>query len=231
MNTSLTALKRSIDDFTRHIREEENRLAADTQVKRDELNRKLEAARSAIARTEQANKDLLETKRQKLAEQENIKQKGQTAEAKKHSAQERIDAAQSMISQCKEKGQNALAPYGRDIKSVLDQIVKMRWYGEPPTGPLGLYVKLKDTAWADLMRIQLGGLMSAFAVTDARDRPQLKKLLDHTNKWVSLLFCFLSADHALVVTTSTSSFPSVICSTTAQASHQLTSPLFFGSWR
>jgi hypothetical protein len=40
-------------------------------------------------------------------------------------------------------------------------------------------------AWADLMRIQLGGLMSAFAVTDARDRPQLKRLLEQTKKCVS----------------------------------------------
>jgi len=44
------------------------------------------------------------------------------------------------------------------------------------------------------MRIQLGGLMSAFAVTDARDRPQLKKLLDHTKKffYFSRLFYFFS---------------------------------------
>ena len=192
MNTSLTALNRSLDEYTRHIAEEEHRLAADTQVKRDELNRKLENARAAVSRADQANKDLLEAKRQKLAEQETIKEKGLAAEARKNGAQERIAAAQSMISQCKEKSRNALAPYGRDIKSVLDQIAKMGWHGEPPIGPLGLYVKLKDTRWADLMRIQLGGLMSAFAVTDARDRPQLKKLLDHTKKffYFSRLFFF-----------------------------------------
>ncbi|OJA17188.1 hypothetical protein AZE42_00230 [Rhizopogon vesiculosus] len=181
MNTSLTALNRSIDDYTKHIAEEEDRLAADTQVKRDELNRKLDSARDAVAKADQTNKDFLEAKRQKLAEQENIKQRGVAAEARKNSAQERISAAQSMISQCKEKGQNALAPYGRNIKHVLDQIANMRWHGEPPIGPLGMYVKLKDGLWADLMRIQLGGLMSAFAITDARDRAQLKKLLEHTN--------------------------------------------------
>lgn len=192
MNTSLTALNRSIDDFTRLIAEEEHRLAADTQVKRDELNRKLEISKDAVAKADQANKDFLEAKRQKLAALEDIKQRGLAAEARKHSVQERVAAAQSMISQCKEKGQNALAPYGRDIKMVLAEIAKMRWHGEPPIGPLGMYVKLKDTAWADLMRIQLGSLMSAFVVTDARDRPQLKKLLDHTKKCVGLRFLILS---------------------------------------
>jgi chromosome segregation ATPase len=232
MNISLTGLNSSIAGFQKRIKEEEDRLAVDTQVKREELNRKLEVARDAVAKADQANKDLLEAKRQKIAEQESVKQRGLAAEARKNGAQERIAAAQSMITQCKEKGQNALAPYGRDIKAVLGQIAQMRWHGEPPIGPLGMCVKLKDAVWADLMRIQLGSLMSAFAVTDARDRPQLKKLLDHYKKCVGLLFCFsLWADHVPVVTTSISSYPSVTCSTTAQASHQLTFPLCFGSWR
>ncbi|KAG1810673.1 uncharacterized protein BJ212DRAFT_1378104, partial [Suillus subaureus] len=53
----------------------------------------------------------------------------------------------------------------------------MKWYGDVHVDPLGMHLKLKDMTWANLMRIQLGDLMSAFAVTDARDRPQLKKLL------------------------------------------------------
>ncbi|KAG2151338.1 P-loop containing nucleoside triphosphate hydrolase protein [Suillus clintonianus] len=188
MNTSLTSLNDAIENYTRNIAEEERRLAADTQVKRDELNRKLQSARTDVTNADQAHKDFLEAQRQKLAQQEGIKTKGQAAEAKKNSAQERVAAVQSMISQCKEKGQNALAPYGRDIKAVLDQIAKMRWHGDVPVGPLGIHVKLKDMAWADLMRIQLGGLMSAFAVTDARDRPQLKRLLDQTkNQHINII--------------------------------------------
>ncbi|KAG2155901.1 P-loop containing nucleoside triphosphate hydrolase protein [Suillus bovinus] len=181
MNTSLNSLNTAIENYRKNIAEEERRLAADTQVKRDELNRKLESARTDVTNTDQAHKDFLEAKRRKLAEQDDIKRRGLAAEAKKNSAQERVVAAQSMISQCKEKGQNALAPYGRDIKGVLDQIAKMRWHGDMPVGPLGIHVKLKDMAWAELMRIQLGGLMSAFAITDARDRQQLKRLFDQTN--------------------------------------------------
>lgn len=185
MNTSLNSLNDAIRNYAINIAEEERRLAADTQVKRDELNRKLESARADVTSADQAHKDFLEVKRQKLAEQDDIKRRGLAAEAKKNSAQERVVAALSMISQCKEKGQNALAPYGQDIKGVLAQIAKMKWHGDVPVGPLGIHVKLKEMAWADLMRIQLGGLMSAFAVTDARDRPQLKRLLDQTKKCAS----------------------------------------------
>ncbi|KAG0704264.1 P-loop containing nucleoside triphosphate hydrolase protein [Suillus ampliporus] len=188
MNNSLTGLNAAIENYTKNIAEEERRLAADTQVKRDELNRKLESSKTAVTNADQAHKDFLEAKRQNLTEQDGIKQRGLAAEAKKNSAQERVVAAQSMISQCKERRQNALAPYGQDIKGVLDQIGKMKWHGEAPIGPLGLHVKLKDMAWADLMRIQLGSLMSAFAVTDARDRPQLKRLLDQTkNNHVNII--------------------------------------------
>ncbi|KAG1745864.1 P-loop containing nucleoside triphosphate hydrolase protein [Suillus paluster] len=188
MNASLTGLNNAIENYIKNIAEEERRLATDTQVKRDELNRKLESARTAVTNADQAQKDFLEAKRQKHIEQDGIKQRGMAAEAKKNSAQERVVAAQSMISQCKERGQNALAPYGQDIKGVLDQIAKMRWHGEAPIGPLGLHVKLKDMKLADLMKVQLGSLMCAFAVTDARDRAQLKRLLDQTkNNHVNII--------------------------------------------
>ncbi|KAG1897410.1 uncharacterized protein F5891DRAFT_1191845 [Suillus fuscotomentosus] len=73
MNTSLNSLSDAIKNYTRNIAEEEHRLAADTQVKRDELNRKLESARTDVTNADQAHKDFLEAKRQKLADQDSIK--------------------------------------------------------------------------------------------------------------------------------------------------------------
>ncbi|KAG1762131.1 P-loop containing nucleoside triphosphate hydrolase protein [Suillus occidentalis] len=174
MNISLNSLNDAIGNYTINIAEEERRLAADTQVKRDELNRKLESARADVTSADQAHKDFLEAKRQQMAEQDDIKRRGLAAEAKKNSAQERVVAAQRL---------NALARYGQDIKGVLAQIAKMKWHRDVPVGLLGIHVKLKEMAWADLMRIQLGGLMSAFAVIDARDRPQLKSF--HVNIIIS----------------------------------------------
>ena len=42
-----------------------------------------------------------------------------------------------MIQTAKNRENDALIPYGKDIKRVLETIKKMRWYGDEPLGPLG----------------------------------------------------------------------------------------------
>ena len=95
------------------------------------------------------------------------------------------------IQRCVEQQNNSLAPYGRNLKNVVDHIERTRWHGHKPLGPLGVYVKLKDRVWADLLRIVLGSHMSSFAVTDNRDVPVLKKLLRESGKCVDRVLFFL----------------------------------------
>ncbi|KAI9509233.1 hypothetical protein F5148DRAFT_978695, partial [Russula earlei] len=108
------------------------------------------------------------------------------------------------IQRCVEQQNNSLAPYGRDLKKVLEHIGTMEWHGQKPLGPLGVYVKMKDRIWADLLRVVLGSHMSSFAVTDTRDLPVLKKLLresgnPHIDVFVSEvdLFDYKSGEPAL----------------------------------
>lgn len=173
-------------DYDGKIAEETRRLEAHTQAKRDEVNRRLDAAKEAVAEADHRNKDVIEQKRNKLNEKDEIQSKGQAAEGKLQQLRERITECQTMINKCKEQEKNSLAPYGYGIKGVLQSIGKMQWHGNTPIGPLGLYVKLKDQKWAPLLRAQLGNLMMSFACTDARDRLQLKKILDQSRKYVCL---------------------------------------------
>ncbi|KAF8551706.1 P-loop containing nucleoside triphosphate hydrolase protein [Imleria badia] len=183
MNTSLTALNRSIKDYEEKIAEEARRLEAHTQVKRDEINRRLDAAKEAVAQADRRHKDAIDQERNKVIERDEVKSRGQAAEGKKNQLQERITECQTMINKCMEQEKNSLAPYGIDIKGVLQSINKVHWHGDTPIGPLGLYVKLRDQKWAQLLRAQLGNLMTSFACTDARDRPQLKKILDQSRNF------------------------------------------------
>lgn len=186
MNSSLTALNRSIKEYDEKIAEETRRLEAHTQAKRDEINRRLDAAKEAVAEADRRNKNVIEQKRNKLTEKDEVGSKGQAAEGRRQQVQERITDCQTMINKCKEQEKNTLAPYGHDIKGVLQSISRMQWHGDVPIGPFGLYVKLKDQKWAPLLRAQLGKLMTSFACTDARDRLQLKKILDQTKKYFCL---------------------------------------------
>lgn len=183
MNSSLTALNRSIKNYDEKIAEETRRLEAHTQAKRDEINRRLDAAKEAVAEADHRNKQVIEQKRNELIKKDEVKSKGQAAEGKRQQLQDRITECQTMINKCKEQEKNSLAPYGIDIKGVLQSISKTHWHGDTPIGPLGLYVKVKDQKWAPLLRAQLGNLMTSFACTHAKDRLQLKKILDQSKKY------------------------------------------------
>jgi chromosome segregation ATPase len=189
MDVSLKATNNQISDYNKRIAEEARRMEADSQAKREETNRKLEEARACVAQADSNLKSIQNERRAKSDELDDIKKKGNEAEAAKSAAERRIQEMGDMIKQCKQQQQNEFAPYGRGIKELVGQIEKMKWFGEKPLGPLGRYVKVREPEkWAALLRSQLGQYLTAFAITDARDRPQLKRMLDQSQK----LFRFFS---------------------------------------
>ena len=70
------------------------------------------------------------------------------------------------------------------MDAVLAEIGRSKWIGDKPVGPFGMFVKLKDPRWAEILRNQLGSIMSSFAVTNAKDRSQLSQILQRTGKLV-----------------------------------------------
>jgi chromosome segregation ATPase len=185
MDTSLKSTNNQIKGYDERIAEETRRLEVNTQAKREETNRKLQAAKDKVAEAEAHLKVLENRMREKTEERDAMGQEGVDAEHAMKTAQERVDHCNSMIQKAKEQEQNNLAPYGKDMKRVLGQIDRMKWQGQKPVGPLGVYVKVREPRkWAPLLRSQLGGFMTAFACTDARDRTQLKRLLHDSGKSV-----------------------------------------------
>lgn len=83
---------------------------------------------------------------------------------------------------------NKLLPYGQNMAAVFDRIkhatAEGRWVGHPPLGPLGMYVTLKEEAqWAtDVVGLIRKPLLTGFAITDAKDRSLLSKILKETRK-------------------------------------------------
>lgn len=192
MDVGLKATNNQIKDYNNRIAEEARRMEAHSQAKREETNRRLEEARASVAQADANLKNIQNERRAKLNEQDDIKKKGNDAEAAKSTAERRIQEIGEMIKQCKQQQQNEFAPYGRGIKEVVGQIEKMKWYGEKPLGPLGRYVKVREPQkWAELLRSQLGQYLTAFAITDGRDRPQLKRMLDQSQKLFSFLLSCL----------------------------------------
>ncbi len=163
---------------------EKARIAEFSQSKQDELNQRLQ---QAILDVQEAEKDLKEAEAlvlEKKKEVSTLRAQGDETEREIQTARNSVMGLREQIKRCVDQQNNSLAPYGQDLKNVLERIGRMRWHGQKPLGPFGVYVKVKDRVWADLLRNVLGSHMSSFAVTDSRDLPVLKKLLRESGKCV-----------------------------------------------
>ena len=158
-------------------------MAVHTQAKHEETQRRIEAARDAVVAIEERTNSLQIERKNVSGEADAVEREGRDIDRKKSELQNRIQECEQMILTAKNREKDALIPYGKDIKKVLETIKKMRWFGEEPLGPLGVHVKARDPMrWGEILRNQLSSYLTAFAVTDARDRVQLKKLLHESGK-------------------------------------------------
>ncbi|KAF9990791.1 Structural maintenance of chromosomes protein 6 [Mortierella antarctica] len=92
-----------------------------------------------------------------------------------------MNETKTRIKQLRDQKDNALKAFGPTIPDVLrdiEQVTNKRgWRGEPPVGPLGRHVKLRDQTWAQVIESALGAVLNAFAVTTDADRSTLFGIL------------------------------------------------------
>jgi hypothetical protein len=183
MNANLESVRRTIVDFDQQIKRETEKLAQNAQAKRVMLQDQLSRIRDQIEKHGQ-NVAQIQAKRQELESlKQSAQEQGMELEGKQKEMMRQITNFEQMIVNCDKAEKDSLLPYGKNIQGVVDQINGMRWYGNKPLGPLGTFVKAKDPqTWGDVLRNQLGKQLTAFAITDARDRHPLKQLLSQTQK-------------------------------------------------
>jgi len=184
MDASVKQLKATILGLQTRIAEESAKTEAATQGKREEVHRKLQQAKEDVTSAESYKSDICQQKRQKQGELDGYTAVGNDAVAKLNKLKDDIQQAEHRLEGFLQQEKDNLAPYGNNIKAVLAEIGKKKWYGEV-LGPLGMYVRVKDQKWAPILRMQLGNHMYSFNVTDGRDLPQLKELFRRTGKYVS----------------------------------------------
>ncbi|ELU44338.1 Smc5-6 complex SMC subunit Smc6 [Rhizoctonia solani AG-1 IA] len=179
MNNALQQCNSAIKELTEKINVEEAKLQDDRRGLREKLNSDMERV-SKQSKIEESN----------LSEcQANIKNLSQLIQTKQTERREVIDSREKLreaitsvqhnIKRLEDSQRNAINRFGSNLHRALVDIDRHAWKGQKPLGPLGQYVDLKDGRWAELMRIYLGGLMASFAVTDARDREPLSKILQN----------------------------------------------------
>ncbi|KAL6302861.1 P-loop containing nucleoside triphosphate hydrolase protein [Sparassis latifolia] len=171
MLRGLKLVNDAIEGLDVRIQEEVRKDEDASKERQDDLNRWLEEVKVSCDQAERQLQDIKDKRQQKIPEIENVKQDIQKLN-------QEPEQLQQSIHEC-----NKAARFGANMDRVMADIQRTRWHGNKPVGPFGLFVSIKDPAqWAPIIRIQLGALMSGFAVTNARDREPLNKLLiDHGN--------------------------------------------------
>ena len=163
---------------------EKARIAEFSQSKQDELNQRLDQATLDVQAAEtdlkQAEALVLDKKNEASA----LRTQGDETDREVQTTRNSVMGLREQIQRCVEQQNNSLAPYGRDLRMVLERIRGARWHGQRPIGPLGVHVKVKDRLWANVLRNVLGSHMSSFAVTDNRDLAVLKQFLRESGKCV-----------------------------------------------
>lgn len=189
ISDNLKKTKTAMQKLETRMAAEKAKIAEFSQSKQDELNQRLQQANLNVQNAEADLKQAEALVIEKKKEASGLNARGEETDREVQAAKNSVMGVREQIQRCKEQQNNSLVPYGQNLKKVLDDIGRIRWHGEKPLGPLGVYVKLKDHVWADLLRVVLGSHMSSFVVTDPRDLPVLKNVLRTNGKYVdSLLF-------------------------------------------
>ena len=170
-------------------------MAIHTDERRERARAQLEEAKNAVETAEAKLRSLEAQMREKADAANNVRREEMDFRAARDQARTRIVECENQIKMIKDSEKNSLAPYGSGMESVLREIQKMRWHGQQPVGPLGRFVKLKDPRWTDVLRVNLSNPMLSWAITDGRDRPPLKTLLERHGKCVIRCFALAVETH------------------------------------
>ncbi|KAF9257497.1 P-loop containing nucleoside triphosphate hydrolase protein [Marasmius fiardii PR-910] len=180
-NNQIKTLNMSITEMQQAIDQELQRMASNTQAKRDEYQRKLMVAKAAVAEDEEKRKEMEDIIRGLEGEVKQYQMEGQSTTTQLDTLRKRIEECQGMIQRCSQMESNRYVAYGNNISAVLQKIANTRWRGDRPLGPLGEFVKVKDgKKWSRLLRQQLGRYLTAFAVTNAQDQKALRAMLNES---------------------------------------------------
>ncbi|KAG9122629.1 Structural maintenance of chromosomes protein 6, partial [Ceratobasidium sp. 392] len=177
MNNALQQANSTIKALTERIVAEEAKLQDGRRELREKLNLDMEKVQKQ-SKTEQEN---LSECQANIANIQRLVQSKQAEWREVDSSRERlrteITSIQNTIRRLQNTQKDQINMFGNNLDRVLSDISRARWYGQHPVGPLGQYVEVKDPHWVGLMRVNLGSLMSSFAVTDQRDRETLSRIL------------------------------------------------------
>nr|XP_019045507.1 hypothetical protein I302_05897 [Kwoniella bestiolae CBS 10118]OCF24437.1 hypothetical protein I302_05897 [Kwoniella bestiolae CBS 10118] len=154
------------------------RLNADAQ--RDELAKLVDARTRHEEFLNKLKKDKPKKQQQQVEKAADLKlARVAVTELENEIEQKKLKARniQGKITNLQGQSINRLSAFGQGLDNVMKDIQRTKWKHSPPLGPLGMYVKLEDMYYRDIVQAVLGQNLCTFAVRDVQDRATLTEIL------------------------------------------------------
>ncbi|KAI0755297.1 P-loop containing nucleoside triphosphate hydrolase protein [Daedaleopsis nitida] len=181
INDSMANVNLQIAGLEKQISDEQARMESRSRDKRDRANAQLEQASTQQREKEDQLKSIADDRRRLQAEADSAHAEGDRLNEQGKQLKHRILECDEHIRTLTQMERSKYAQFGNNMDQVVAEIQRTRWHGQPPVGPFGLYVKVREPEkWGKLLQVIIGGMMSSFAITDARDRPALADILSRS---------------------------------------------------
>ncbi|RKF58687.1 Structural maintenance of chromosomes protein 6 [Golovinomyces cichoracearum] len=92
-----------------------------------------------------------------------------------------IQKVRGIIHELNEGRRDPMAGYDVKMSKLLKQVRQDREFLSMPVGPLGMYIKLKDAMWGDIIEAQLSAQLNGFIVTNTSDQQRMSGYLKSLN--------------------------------------------------
>ncbi|WRT67894.1 uncharacterized protein IL334_004868 [Kwoniella shivajii] len=180
----ITAIKEDIDAEKGGLKILQGKIDAKLRMNVD--TQKSEHAKAVGDRTKYEEL-IAKLRKEKPRRQQQYVEKSADLKAAKRDVQEvqyRIDqqnstarGIQDKINNLETQSVNRLSAFGQGLDNVMRDIQRTKWRHSPPLGPLGMFVKLDDMGYRDIIQTILGQTLCSFAVQDNHDRSTLIQIL------------------------------------------------------
>ncbi|KAK2770859.1 DNA repair protein [Colletotrichum kahawae] len=169
--------KQWVKDSEQKIEAEEQRLDAGAGSARQELEARLNDAKSDESSTREKmdqGANIMPELRDALKAAQSTENAGRLDVNKKR---EEISSAESRLQTLQRNGGSAYAAFDRSIPALLQAIEQDNGFEEKPVGPIGAHIQLLKAEWGSILETTLGATLDSFLVANKRDQQRLARLM------------------------------------------------------